>query len=100
MSTTETACPRRTLDPNAPLRSKIAGVLALVACVGCCALPFLIVGGVVTSAGAALLQQGLLALALGLGVLALGMWWLRRRQLTRRAVAAGATGCDDSGCPC
>lgn len=48
----------------------------------------------------AVLQQGLIAGAIGLGVFALGMWWLRRRQLAKRAAAAGVTGCGDVNCVC
>ncbi|MEQ1736020.1 MAG: hypothetical protein ABL886_06420, partial [Rhodoglobus sp.] len=73
---------------------------ALLACVGCCALPYLIVAGVVTGTGAAFLQQSLVAVAIGLGVIALGMWWLRRRQLATRATAAGEAGCGDPNCVC
>lgn len=101
MSTTETACARKTLDTEGvPNRTKAAGILALLACVGCCALPYLIVAGVVTGAGAAVLQQTLIAAAIGLGVLGLGMWWLRRRQLAKRAAAAGEGGCGDANCAC
>lgn len=100
MTTTDSTCARKQLDEGAPTRTKIAGFLALLACVGCCALPYLIVAGVVTGAGAAVLQQTLIAGAIGLGVLALGMWWLRRRQLARRVAAAGGSGCGDSNCVC
>jgi len=102
MSTmTDTTCARKTLnEEGAPARTKIAGLLALLACVGCCALPYLIVGGLITGAGAAVLQQSLIAVAVGLGVLALGMWWLRRRQLAKRAAAAGVNGCGDPSCVC
>jgi mercuric ion transport protein len=94
-------CARKTLDEEgAPTRTKIAGLLAVLACLGCCALPYLIVGGVITGAGAAALQQSLIALAIGLGVLALGMWWLRRRHLALRAAAAGESGCGDPSCVC
>lgn len=98
---TTTTCARKTLDEEgAPTRTKIAGMLALLACVGCCALPYLVVGGLITGAGAAVLQQSLIAAAIGLGVLALGMWWLRRRHLVRRAAAAGEAGCGDGNCDC
>lgn len=103
MSTTtpDTTCARKALaEEGAPTRTKVAGLLALLACVGCCALPYLIVGGLVTGAGAAFLQQTLIAVAIGLGVVALGMWWLRRRQLAKRAAAAGETGCGDPNCVC
>ena len=100
MSTTDTTCARKALDEGAPTRTKVAGLLALLACVGCCALPYLIVAGVVTGAGAAALQQTLVAGAIALGVLALGMWWLRRRQLASRVDAAGGSGCGDPNCVC
>jgi hypothetical protein len=45
---------------------------------------------VLTGAGAVLLRQTLLAVAAGLVVLALGMWWLHRRRSARTA-AAGAS---------
>jgi mercuric ion transport protein len=99
--TTDTTCARKALDQEgAPTRTKVAGLLALLACVGCCALPYLIVAGVLTGAGAAVLQQALVAVAVGLAVLALGMWWLRRRQLANRAAAAGESGCGDPNCVC
>lgn len=97
---TDTTCARTPIDSSAPLRTKIAGGLALLACVGCCVLPFLIVGGIVTGAGAALLQQSLIAGALGLAVLALGMWWLSRRRKAKLRAAAGVTDCGDGGCAC
>lgn len=86
-------------DEGVPTRSKVALAMAALACTACCALPFLIVAGVLTGAGAALLKQTLIAVAIGLVVLALGMWWLRRRQLAKRA-AAGSAGCDDENCAC
>ena len=101
MTTTDPTCARKTLaEEGAPTRTKVAALLALLACVGCCALPYLIVAGLVTGAGAAVLQQTLIAGAIGLGVVALGMWWLRRRQLAKRAAAAGESCCGDSNCIC
>lgn len=100
MTTTDTTCARKQLDEGAPTRTKIAGLLALLACVGCCALPYLIIAGIVTGAGAAALQQTLIAVAIGLGVAALGMWWLRRRQLAKRVAAAGGSDCGDPSCVC
>lgn len=100
-TTTQTTCASKALaEEGAPRRTKVAGLLALLACVGCCALPYLIVAGVITGAGAAALQQTLIAVASGLGVLALGMWWLRRRQVAKRVAAAGESGCDNSNCSC
>lgn len=66
-----------------PLRSRVTGALAAVACAACCALPLLIAAGALTSAGAAVLQRTLLAVAAGLGTAALGMWWLHRRRAGR-----------------
>lgn len=62
--------------------------------------PYLIGAGLIAGAGAAVLQQTLIAAAVGLGVLALGMWWLRRRQLAKRAAAAGESDCGDPNCVC
>lgn len=97
---TDTTCQRPPIDTSAPLRSRIAATLAVVACVGCCALPYLIVAGVLTGAGAAVAQQALIAGAFGLGALALGMWWLHRRRAAKRAAAEGASACGDAGCAC
>ncbi len=101
-----TTTPTRTADPipvqigNAPpRRSKVAGGLAALACATCCALPLLIAAGVLTGAGAALLEKTLLAVAAGLVVLALGMWWLHRRRPALRAGDCGC-GCTGSGCGC
>jgi LPXTG-motif cell wall-anchored protein len=63
-----------------PTRSRITAALAAAACAASCAVPFLIAAGIVTGAGAALLQQTLVALAAGLMVAALGMWLLYRRR--------------------
>jgi mercuric ion transport protein len=76
-----------------PTRSKVTGGLAALACALCCAIPLLIAAGILTGAGAAVLEQTLLMVAAGLTVLALGMWWLHRR----RAAAAGAS-CGCGGC--
>jgi high-affinity Fe2+/Pb2+ permease len=98
--------PTRTAEPtpvqidNAPpRRSKVTGGLAALAGAACCALPLLIAAGVLTGAGAALLEQTLLAVAAGLVVLALGLWWLHRRRSAPRAGATGC-GCASSGCGC
>jgi len=70
-----------------PTRSKVAGVLAAVACVVGCALPFLVTAGVLTGAAAAVLRSTVLAVAAGLVAAALGMWWLHRLSHRRRSVA-------------
>lgn len=98
---TTTSCARKALtEEGVPTRTKVAGLLALLACVGCCALPCLIVAGIVTGAGAAVLQQTLITVAAGLAALALGMRWLRRRQIAKRLAAAGGSGCGDANCAC
>ncbi|MEH1125268.1 hypothetical protein [Micromonospora sp. CPCC 206061] len=87
------------IDNAPPRRSKVTGGLAALACAACCALPVLIAAGVLTGAGAAILEKTLLAGAAVLASLALGMWWLHRRRSARRAAAAGAgCGCGGSGC--
>jgi rhodanese-related sulfurtransferase len=69
---------RSSMEP--PGRSKVAAVLAAVACAACCALPFLIAAGVLTGAGAALAQNVLLGAA-GILITAAGlMWWLHQRR--------------------
>jgi hypothetical protein len=79
-----------------PTRSKVSGILAVVACGLCCALPFLVAAGVLTATGAAILQKTLLAAAGGLVALALGTWWLHRRRTAQRAAAAGGS-CECGG---
>jgi mercuric ion transport protein len=88
------------VDNAPPTRSKVAGILAAVACAICCAIPFLIAAGALTGAGAAIMQQTLLAVAAGLVVAGLGMWWLHRRRNTHRAAAAATAGCADGDCAC
>jgi drug/metabolite transporter (DMT)-like permease len=87
------------VDNLPPTRSKVAGALAALACAACCVIPLLLAVGVLTGAGAALLQQTLLAVAAGLAVVALGTWWLHRRHSTRR-VAAVQANCADGNCNC
>ena len=90
---------RPPVDKAPPTHSKVAAGLAAVACVACCALPFLIAAGVLTGAGAVVAQNVLLAVS-GLLLAAAGMmWWLRRRRSVRRA-AAGAGGCAGGTCDC
>jgi peptidoglycan/LPS O-acetylase OafA/YrhL len=95
-SPTRTGHPAPVIDNVPPRRSKVTGSLAALACAACCALPVLIAAGVLTGAGAAILEKTLLAVAAGLAVSALGMWWLHRRRSAQRAVAAG-TGCGCQG---
>ncbi|MBG0567329.1 hypothetical protein [Actinoplanes aureus] len=87
------------IDNAPPRRSKVTGGLAALACAACCALPLFIAAGVLTGAGAAILEKMLLAVAAGLVVLALGMWWLHRRRSAQHAAGAGC-GCGGSGCGC
>ena len=98
-SPTPTGHPAPAVDTAPPRRSKVTGGLAALACAACCALPVLIAVGVLTGAGAAILEKTLLAVAAGLAALATGMWWLHRRRSVRRAAAVGA-GCGGSGCGC
>jgi hypothetical protein len=86
-----------TVESGPPTRSRISGILAVVACAACCALPFLIAAGVLTTAGAAIVERTLLALSAGLVALALGMWWLHRRRGAQRAAAAGGGTCGCGG---
>ena len=89
----------RAAGPTPPRRSRVTGALAALACAACCALPLLITAGVLTGAGAALLEKTLLAVAAGLAVLALGMWWLHRRR-TAPSSGAPVRGCAGGGCGC
>jgi mercuric ion transport protein len=84
---------------NAPRRSRVTGGLAVLACAACCAVPLLVAAGVLTGAGAAILQKTLVAVAAGLLTLALGMWWLHRRRSARPAAGTGC-GCGSIGCGC
>ncbi|MEV4276486.1 hypothetical protein [Actinoplanes xinjiangensis] len=85
------------IDTAPPRSSKVTGALAALACAACCALPLLIAAGVLTGAGAAVLEKTLLGVAAGLAVLALGTWW--RHRATHRAAATGC-GCGSPGCGC
>ena len=82
-----------TIDSAPPTRSKVTGGLAVLACAAWCALPLLIAAGVLTTAGAAIVEKTLYAVAAGLVVAALSMWWLHRRRSARRAAAAGGATC-------
>jgi mercuric ion transport protein len=87
------------VDTKPPTRTKVAAGLAALACAACCALPFLIAAGVLTGAGAAVAEKGLLITS---GVLITGagaMWFLQRRRNVRRA-AAGESGCASGNCAC
>ncbi|MER7274067.1 hypothetical protein ABT369_06415 [Dactylosporangium sp. NPDC000244] len=88
------------VDDGPPLRSKVSGVLAAIACAACCALPLLVATGVLTTAGAAILQKTLLAVSAGLAATGLGLWWLHRRRSARRAAAAAASCGGAGGCGC
>ncbi|MEO3854262.1 hypothetical protein ABGB08_05090 [Acrocarpospora sp. B8E8] len=73
------ACHGR-VNSSPPKSSKIAAGLAALACAVCCALPFLIAAGVLTGAGAAIAEQGLLAAAALLLAAAGALWWGRAAQ--------------------
>jgi hypothetical protein len=87
------------VDTSPPTRTKVTAGLAALACAACCALPFLIAAGVLTGAGAAVAEKGLLitsaVLLTGAGV----MWFLKRRRDARKA-AAGESGCASGNCAC
>ncbi|GAA4974942.1 hypothetical protein [Actinoplanes utahensis] len=94
---TRTAVPAPVrIGTEPPRRSKVTGGLAVLACATCCALPLLIGAGVLTAAGAAILERTLLAVAAGLVVAALGMWGLHRRRSARHT----GCGCTGGGCGC
>jgi hypothetical protein len=99
-SPTPTRHPASGTDNAPPRTSKVTGGLAALACAACCALPLLIAAGLLTGAGAALLEKTLLAVAAGLAALVLGMWWLHLRRSAQRAAASGGCGCGGSGCGC
>ncbi|MFC7530498.1 hypothetical protein [Actinoplanes sp. GCM10030250] len=86
------------IDNAPPRRTQITGALAILACAACCTLPLLIAAGLLTGAGAAFLEQTLLAVAAGLAALALGMWWLHRRRSTKRASASCRCASTTCGC--
>ena len=88
------------VDNKPPTRSKITAALAGLACAACCALPFLIAAGVLTGAGAAIVENLLLGISGLLVAAAAGMWYLHRRRSARKAAAAGQTGCASGNCAC
>src|SRR5688500_11427045 len=73
------------VDTAPPTRSKVTAALAALACVACCALPFLIAAGILTGAGAAITPNVLLGASGLLVVAAGGMWWLHHRRSVRLA---------------
>lgn len=83
-------------DSAPPVRGRITGGLAALACAACCAVPLFVAAGIVTGASGAVLEKTLLAVAAGLAVTALGMWWLHRDRTARRA----ARGSSQPGCGC
>ena len=87
-------------DNKPPTRSKVTAALAAIACVACCALPFLIAAGLLTGAGAAIAENLLLGTSGVLVAAAAGMWWLHRRRSAKKAAAAGQSGCADGSCAC
>lgn len=88
------------VDTKPPTRSKVAAILAALACAACCALPFLIAAGIFTGTGAAIASKGLLATS-GLLIAAAGtMWWLHRRRAARKTTAADGGGCSSGNCAC
>jgi mercuric ion transport protein len=80
------------VDNRPPTRSKVMGVLAAVACVACSVLPFLIAAGVLTSAGAVIVESALLGSAGLMLAAGAGMWWLHRRRTVHSAAVGAGTG--------
>ena len=87
------------LDTSPPTGSKVTAALAVFACAACCALPFLIAAGVLTGAGAAVAQKGLLITSAVLLTGAGALWFLQHRRNARKA-AAGESGCASGNCAC
>lgn len=88
-ATGETAA---TPDNAPPTSSKVSAGLAALACAACCAIPLLIAAGILTGAGAAILQKTLIAVAGVLAAAAAGLWWLHQRRTARRTAPAGQAG--------
>jgi mercuric ion transport protein len=63
-----------------PVRARITAALAALVCVVGCAAPYLIGVGLLTTAGAALVERTMIAAGLGLGTAAVGIWWLHHRR--------------------
>jgi hypothetical protein len=51
------------VDNKPSTRSEVSGVLAVIACAACCALPLLIAAGALTTAGAAVVEKTLFAVS-------------------------------------
>jgi hypothetical protein len=83
--------------PTALRRSKLAAVLAVLACVGCCAVPVLVPLGMLTTGGLAAATTGLTVVSVILFAAAVLLWVLHRRTKGR---AAAHQGCGAGGCAC
>lgn len=82
-------------------RSKLAAVLAVLACAGCCALPVLVPLGLLTGGAVAAATTGLTIVAGVLFAAAVLLWVLNlrtTRHATRRATAEH--GCAGGACGC
>ncbi|MEV6596948.1 hypothetical protein AB0M36_08815 [Actinoplanes sp. NPDC051346] len=88
------------VDNAPPKRSQVTAGLAALACAACCALPLLIAAGLLTGAGATLVENVLLGVSGALVAAAATMWWLHRRRSARKAARAGAGGCASGNCGC
>ncbi|MCD0449061.1 hypothetical protein LO762_07645 [Actinocorallia sp. API 0066] len=78
------------------------GVLAVLACVACCALPVLIAAGVVSGAGAAVLVERMPLVAALLGAAAVAVFALAARR-RRHATGCGCAGTrqeEGTACSC
>ena len=78
-------------------RSKLAAVLAVLACAGCCAVPVLVPFGVLTAGGVAAATTGFTVVAVILFVGAALMWVLHLRA-KRRADAQHDCAAGDCAC--
>ncbi len=90
-------------EPRSPRRVALSGALAVAACAACCALPLLVGAGTLTAGAAAALNQTLLAVSVGLVVLAVVFWGRHQRRRTAVRAASshggGTCGCG-GGCSC
>jgi mercuric ion transport protein len=71
------------------------GSLATLACLLCCAIPFLITAGVLGGAGWAAFGQVLPGIAVAFAALTALAWWWTRRRPTHAASCPGS----DCSCP-
>ncbi|MET9232009.1 hypothetical protein [Lentzea sp. NPDC003310] len=97
-----TSAPHSTepVEAGPPRSSKAIGGFAIAACAACCAFPLFVAAGLLTGAGAALLTNVFVALAVAGAVIAVGLWFRHYRRVTRAAAAKGVGGCAGGNCSC